>query len=65
LDNPDEKRSILSVQVPKFDEQGQVKMTKSIDTFPFPYYLILRDINHLPDVLADALRQWFELLKQH
>ena len=32
-----------------------------LDTFPFPYYLILRDMSALPNVLGDALRQWFEL----
>ena len=30
--------------------------------FPFPFYVILRDINSLPQVLSDALRQWFELV---
>jgi midasin len=32
-----------------------------LDTFPFPFYLILRDMSALPTVLGDALRQWFEL----
>ncbi|XP_062616180.1 midasin-like, partial [Saccostrea cucullata] len=33
-----------------------------MDYFPFPFYIILRDINSLPNVLCDALRQWFELV---
>lgn len=33
-----------------------------MDYFPFPFYIILRDINSLPHVLCDALRQWFELV---
>jgi len=33
-----------------------------MDSFPFPFYIILRDINSLPVVLSDALRQWFELV---
>ena len=33
-----------------------------MDHFPFPFYIILRDINSLPQVLSDALRQWFELV---
>lgn len=32
-----------------------------LDAFPFPFYLILRDMSALPTVLGDALRQWFEL----
>ena len=30
--------------------------------FPFPFYVILQDINSLPAILGDALRQWFELV---
>lgn len=33
-----------------------------METFPFPFYLLLRDINKLPAVLAEALQQWFELV---
>lgn len=33
-----------------------------MDQFPFPFYMILRDINSLPGVLSDALRQWFEVV---
>ena len=35
-----------------------------LDNFPFPYYLVLRQIEQLPHVLADALRQWFEIVQQ-
>jgi len=34
------------------------------DGFPFPFYLVIRDIQTLPEVLADALRQWFEAFAQ-
>jgi hypothetical protein len=32
-----------------------------LDTFPFPFYVVLRDIAALPATLADLLRQWFQL----
>ncbi len=32
-----------------------------LDSFPFPYYVVLRDIGALPATLADLLRQWFQL----
>ena len=32
-----------------------------LDGFPFPFYILLRDIASLPRTLADLLRQWFEL----
>ncbi|OZJ03007.1 hypothetical protein BZG36_04676 [Bifiguratus adelaidae] len=39
-----------------------LSMTPYLDTFPFDYYLVLRDINALPEVLSDALRQYFSLV---
>ena len=57
------KQSILDTQRAEFakDEGGnmQVKMVKYLDTFPFQYYLIVQNIQELPNVLAGALRQWF------
>jgi len=29
---------------------------------PFEYYIVLREQGALPEVLADALKQWFELI---
>ncbi|KAK3703625.1 AAA ATPase midasin [Vermiconidia calcicola] len=57
------KKSILDLQTAEFvsDTSGemQLKMTKYLDTFPFRYYLIVRNVQELPGVLAAALRQWF------
>lgn len=56
-------QSILDLQTAEFarDAAGemQLKMVKYMDTFPFRYYLIVRDVQELPAVLAGALRQWF------
>ncbi len=55
--------SILDIRVPVFKGPGQLPEIKSyMDHFPFPFYVILRDINSLPHTLSDALRQWFELV---
>jgi midasin len=32
--------------------------------FPFPYYVVLRDLPSLPQILSDTVRQWFEMVKQ-
>lgn len=40
---------------------GKPVFERYMDTFPFPYYIVLRDIAALPMTLADLLRQWFEL----
>lgn len=62
VDNPENKNSILDIRAPIFVD-GKIKEIKSyLDTFPFPFYIILRDINSLPSVLSDALRQWFEIV---
>lgn len=44
-------------------ESGVVKFSKYLDSFPFPYYIVLRNIEALPRTLADLLRQWFELMR--
>jgi len=64
VDNPEGKDSILDIRLPVFDPTtGQLASIKPyLDSFPFPFYVILRDIQTLPIVLSDALRQWFELV---
>jgi midasin len=51
--------SILSEKSVAF-VAGKPVITAAIDSFPFPYYLIVSDLSQLPQRLADALRQWFE-----
>lgn len=63
IDNPENKHTILDIKVPHFSEdRKQITMTSYLDTFPFPYYVIVRDLAQLPLVLSDAMRQWFELV---
>nr|XP_024217810.1 midasin [Halyomorpha halys] len=62
IDNPQTKDSILDIRLPVFKGPKVVEIKPYMDAFPFPFYLILRDINNLPSVLSDALRQWFELV---
>ncbi|RKP04693.1 hypothetical protein THASP1DRAFT_20843 [Thamnocephalis sphaerospora] len=62
LDNKPSNRSIMSTKSARFvtvDGVQKLTMTRYMDTFPFEYYLVLRDVNMLPEVLADALRQYF------
>ncbi|MEQ2169786.1 AAA ATPase midasin [Goodea atripinnis] len=56
LDNP-------NTRVPIFKGPGELPEIHSyMEKFPFPFYVILRDVNALPETLSDALRQWFELI---
>jgi len=52
----DMKRADFSV-----DAQGNpvLKTWRYLDTFPFRWYLVVRDVTELPGVLSAALRQWF------
>ncbi|KAL7162677.1 hypothetical protein ACSBR2_043041 [Camellia fascicularis] len=60
LDSPQE--SIMDLVEASF-EGGNIKSLKYLDSFPFPFYIVLRDIEALPRTLADLLRQWFELMQ--
>ena len=41
----------------------QLEMKRYIDTFPFDSYVIVRDVQSLPSVLASTLRQWAEKIR--
>ncbi|CAH8573304.1 unnamed protein product [Heterobilharzia americana] len=57
LDDVHKKHSIFDLR----RYCGPGKLQPYMDVFPLPYYLVLRDLSCLPNLLADALRQWFEL----
>ncbi|XP_050232290.1 midasin isoform X2 [Mercurialis annua] len=64
LDSPQE--SIMDQMEASFVGEGDkktLKFAKYLDSFPFPYYIVLRNIQELPRTLADLLRQWFELMQ--
>ena len=56
-------QSIMDLQAAEFkaDESGEVKVLRRryMDTFPFRWWVVVRDVKELPGVLATALRQWF------
>jgi midasin len=53
--------SIVNMKEVSF-ENGKPKVKSFIEDYPFPYYIVLNDMQTLPEVLGDALRQWFEML---
>lgn len=58
LDNPE--NSLLELSTVSFVD-GKPQFSRYLDTFPFPLYIVLRDILALPWTLAELLRQWFQL----
>ena len=64
---PPPRSSILTMNQVHYhtDAAGklQLDMSRYIDTFPFDYYVIVRDVQSLPGVLATTLRQWAERIR--
>ncbi|PON47074.1 Midasin [Parasponia andersonii] len=61
LDSPQD--SIVDLKEVASWERGKPIFSKYMDSFPFPYYIVLRNTDALPRTLADLLRQWFELMQ--
>ncbi|KND03961.1 uncharacterized protein SPPG_08935 [Spizellomyces punctatus DAOM BR117] len=64
LDNRREKDSITKMTnvtygVDLSTGRPTLQMSRYMDTFPFDYYVVVKDIGTLPEVLADTLRQYF------
>ncbi|KAJ1768723.1 AAA ATPase midasin, partial [Coemansia sp. RSA 1843] len=61
-----EKDSIMNTQHVSFvkgiNGKMEMRVERYLDTFPFKYYVVLRDIHGLPAVLAETLRQYFSLV---
>ncbi|WFD41675.1 hypothetical protein MPSI1_000307 [Malassezia psittaci] len=66
-DQKPSRSSILSMNQVAYhtDAAGklQLEMKRYIDTFPFDSYVIVRDVQSLPNVLATTLRQWAEKIR--
>jgi midasin len=60
--NENPKDSIFNTRTVSF-RGNQVVTSSYFDEFPFPYYVAIQQLDALPAVLADALKQWFELIR--
>lgn len=57
------QNSILSMQQVAYknvDGRTELQMQRYLDTFPFDYYVVLRDVEALPEVLSGTVKQFFE-----
>ncbi|KAK8238602.1 hypothetical protein HDK90DRAFT_533293 [Phyllosticta capitalensis] len=52
------KGSVLDLLDVRF-EDGKLIKRRYMDSFPFRWYIVVRDVKELPGVLSTALRQWF------
>lgn len=59
--------SILTMTKAEFknvDGKMEMQLQKYLDSFPFEYYVVLRDVEALPEVLAGTLKQFFERVSE-
>ena len=52
-------QSVLNLKKVRFLGNDEVETEYYLDSFPFQYYLIVRDLIDLPGALAGVLRTWF------
>ena len=60
--NENKSDSILATKSVEFTPAGKVITRSYLDNFPFPYYLAIQQVEALPDILVDTIKQWFELV---
>lgn len=53
-------RSVFDLKAVSY-EGGKCNVVPYLQDFPFPYYVVVQDLQALPHVLSDVLKQWFEL----
>ncbi|KAI6654086.1 Midasin [Oopsacas minuta] len=65
LDSPDNKDSIVDIKVPVFSQTNTLPQFKSyLEIFPFPFYIVLRDIQTLPETSQNMLETLYHTTKQ-
>ncbi|KAK3374940.1 hypothetical protein B0H63DRAFT_549328, partial [Podospora didyma] len=58
--DPNKKgQSVLELKEARFGADGIPVINRYLDSFPFPYYLIVHHLDDLPGALAALLRTWF------
>lgn len=59
--------SILTMEKAEFkniDGKMELQLQRYLDSFPFEYYVVLRDVEALPQVLSATLKQFFERIAE-
>jgi len=46
------------------DGRMELQMERYLDSFPFEYYVVLRNVETLPEVLTGTLKQFFERISE-
>lgn len=62
-----DQNSILSmnqVSYKEVDGRMDLVVNRYLDTFPFEYYVVVRDVESLPEILSSTLKQFFERISE-
>ncbi len=67
LDTRPEAQSILKMDTVEYPldpvtQQPMLKITPYMASFPFDYFVVVRNVERLPEVLSDTLRQFFAMV---
>ncbi|CDF38039.1 AAA ATPase containing von Willebrand factor type A (vWA) domain and P-loop containing nucleoside triphosphate region [Chondrus crispus] len=57
--------SIYDVRRVEYDSSGKIEVMPYMHDFPIEFYAVVQDVQRLPTILADALRQWVEITSTH
>jgi len=60
VDGQTDKSSVYNLKTVSYDT-GNPVVQPYLDDFPFQYYAVVQDIQALPAILPDIIRQWFDL----
>ena len=51
---------VLNCREVAFDGNGKPVITMFMDKFPFPFYAIVKNVEDIPEVVGDSVKQWIE-----
>lgn len=57
--------SIYDVRRVEYNSSGKIEVMPYMHDFPIEFYAVVQDVQLLPTILADALRQWVEITSTH
>ncbi|EAX95447.1 hypothetical protein TVAG_243360 [Trichomonas vaginalis G3] len=61
IDSQTKERNSILLMKEFVNINNKMTVKSYLDTFPFPFYVLIKDPASLPERLSDALRQWFDL----
>ena len=63
VESSESEQSILNLKEVSFGK-GTVTTKSFMEDYPFPYYVVLKEMDALPELLGDAVKQWFEMMSR-